>query len=149
MFRLLIDQCAMIQVSHWLKMKSSDWLTDLKAKVPDTAADSCRELATELQTKISGDDTIFAPSDNGHVTSNLSSRFKKIVNLVSQAQAIKRDHPISEEFKQIQIKLRSVVKHLDAWTMKRPLTTSESGEEVKVSSVKLKLIDTTCYAISF
>ena len=137
-YKQLIIECldTMGQMAALLEQRSQEYTGVVQLK---SAADSCRELATEMQAMISGADTIFAPSDNGEVTSHLSSRFNKIVNLVSQAEEIKRDHPISEEFKQIQSKLHSVVKHLDAWTMKRPLTTSENGEEVKVSSLKRRI----------
>ena len=131
-YKQLIIECldTMVQMAALLEQRSQEYTGVVQLK---SAADSCRELATEMQAMISGADTIFAPSDNGEVTSDLSSRFNKIVNLVSQAEEIERDHPISEEFKQIQSKLHSVVKHLDAWTMMRPLTNTQRGVDVKVN----------------
>merc|ERR1719264_922350 len=87
-YKQLIIECldTMVQMAALLEQRSQEYTGVVQLK---SAADSCRELATEMQAMISGADTIFAPSDNGEVTSDLSSRFNKIVNLVSQAEEIK------------------------------------------------------------
>ena len=119
----------MVHMAALLELKSQEYSGVIQLK---SAAEACKDIVTELQTRISGPDTIFAPIDNKEVTSDLFSRFNKIANLVGQAEEMKRNHPVGAEFKQIQVKLQSVMKHLDAWTMKRPFTNTEEGVDVRV-----------------
>ena len=131
-YKKLVLECleTMVHMAALLELRSIEYIGVPQLK---SAAEICREIATKLQIRISEADTIFAPSDNGEVTSDLLSGLKKIINLVSQAENIKSHHPIGAEFRQIQEKLRSVVKHLDAWTMMRPLTNTQRGVDVKVN----------------
>ena len=131
-YKKLILECleTMVHMAALLELRSKEYIGVPQLK---PASEFCREIATKLQTRISEADTIFAPSDNGEVTSDLLSGLNKIINLVSQAENIKSQHPIGSEFRQIQAKLRSVVKHLDAWAMMRPLTYTQRGVDVKVN----------------
>ena len=132
-YRQLLLQCldTTDHMAALLEQRSAEYSE--AAVVLRSSAESCQNIASEIQKRIPVARTIFAPRQSGEFTSELSTRFINILNLVSQAEEKKRGHPIETEFKQIQAKILSLVKHLDAWSMQKPLTDSANGaEELKV-----------------
>jgi len=109
-----VESC---HVSAKQRLEEYQDLKDLKI-----AADKCEVLKAKIETRIKDTPSVFVESACKVEVSDWSSITIEIVKVFESCKAIKKFHPVSENFEAMSNRMRKFQQLLDNWIMKKPAT---------------------------